>query len=808
MSHKSFGLLIGWTLLIAISLMWNLRELDKSSLNNAAAVARASLAKDIGIRDWVASHGGVYVQPSAHTQPNPYLKVSDRDVTTSTGMKLTLMNPAFVLREVQEDSNRSKLDLSHLTSLKLLNPNNKPDPWEIKALKSFEQGNKERMEIAYIGNETYLRLMQPLPVKADCLRCHAVQGYKVGDIRGGIGASVKMRPFIERQSQRSFQLGLTHGLIWLAGFIGLAVMFVRENMALAGRVQTEIKLIELNTTLLESQRIAGLGSYILDIPSGIWESSEVMDQIFGIDQRYQHTVDSWLALIHPEDRAMMNNHLLNDVFAAGKSFDKEYRIIRFNDQASRWLHGLGKLEFDEQGRVLKMRGSIQDVTERVEATSAIYQLAYYDTLTRLPNRRLSFDKLKAAIDQSSEMQCYGAVLLLGLDNFKAVNDMLGHEYGDALLIEAAARMKLCVSDKDAVGRMGGDAFMVLLEGLDSDIEHASRKAAEIAEGIRRALAALYRLSNKEYASSASIGVSLYRGAALSASALLKHSEMAMYKAKESGRDAVRFFDTVMQVSIETHAALEADLRRAVPEQQLQLHYQLQVDSEKRPVGAEALVRWMHPTRGMVSPVQFIPLAEESSLIIEVGDWVMVTACRQLAVWAAAEHSKHLTLAINVSARQFKQPDFVAKVKNLIHAHGLDASRLKIELTESVVLSDVAEVISKMHALKALRVRLSMDDFGTGYSSLSYLKQLPLDQIKIDQSFVRDMTSDQNDAVMVQTIIDLGKNFHLNVIAEGVETEAQVSLLKLYGCMAYQGYLFSKPVPIEQFETLLTHQMNA
>ena len=240
----------------------------------------------------------------------------------------------------------------------------------------------------------------------------------------------------------------------------------------------------------------------------------------------------------------------------------------------------------------------------------------------------------------------------------------------------------------------------------------------------------------------------------------------------------------------------------MPEEQLQLYYQIQVDRNQQSIGAEALLRWNHPTRGMVPPAQFIPLSEESVLILEIGEWVLNAACRQLAIWSGSELTRHLTLAVNVSGQQFKQRDFVEKVAGILQLYQADASCLKLELTESVVLNDVTDVISKMQALKGLRVRLSMDDFGTGYSSLSYLKQLPLDQIKIDQSFVRDMTSDQNDAVMVQTIIDMAKNFGLNVIAEGVETEAQKLLLEQLGCLNYQGYLFSKPLPIEQFELLL------
>jgi EAL domain-containing protein (putative c-di-GMP-specific phosphodiesterase class I) len=283
---------------------------------------------------------------------------------------------------------------------------------------------------------------------------------------------------------------------------------------------------------------------------------------------------------------------------------------------------------------------------------------------------------------------------------------------------------------------------------------------------------------------------------------MKHSDLAMYQAKDSGRNAVRFFDPEIQRSVESRVIIEADLRRAVAEQQLCLYYQIQVDNHHRPLGAEALVRWIHPVRGMVSPAQFIPVAEESSLIIEIGHWVLVTACRQLAEWAKDEFTMKLKLAVNVSAKQFRQHDFVAQVGNALRDHGVIPSRLKLELTESVVLNDVTDVVAKMYALKALGVRLSLDDFGTGYSSLAYLKNLPLDQIKIDQSFVRGVATDQNDAVMVKTIVDLAHNFRLNVIAEGVETQSQLDFLKQNNCMSYQGYLFSKPVPIEQFEALL------
>jgi len=457
---------------------------------------------------------------------------------------------------------------------------------------------------------------------------------------------------------------------------------------------------------------------------------------------------------------------------------------------------------DQAGEVSHYVGISSDISQRKLAEEEIYSLAYYDTLTKLPNRRLLQDRFNLALAASERSGIYGVVLFLDLDKFKTLNDTLGHGFGDLLLIEVAARIKSCVREIDTVARMGGDEFVVLIEDVSADAEEASQKAAHIAEKIRSALVQPYFLEGQEQHSSPSIGVCLYRGRAESVDSLLKHADMAMYQAKASGRNTVCFFDPVMQKAVEGRVALEADLRRAVSLQQLHLYYQIQLDNEHRPLGAEALLRWVHPARGMVSPAQFIPIAEETLLIIEIGQWVLETACRQLKLWEQHARTRDLTLAINVSAQQFATHDFVAQVTAMLRKHRVDPSRLKLELTESVVLEDVRGTVEIMHALKGLGVGLSMDDFGTGYSSLSNLKLLPLDQLKIDQSFVRDITTDPNDAVMVQTIIGLARNFRLNVIAEGVETESQLEFLKINGCMAYQGYLFSKPVPVGEFEALL------
>ncbi len=353
-----------------------------------------------------------------------------------------------------------------------------------------------------------------------------------------------------------------------------------------------------------------------------------------------------------------------------------------------------------------------------------------------------------------------------------------------------------------MARLGGDEFVVLLGDLAEEAEDASQKAAYIAENIRATLALPYKLNEHIRHSSPSIGVCLFKGSEIPVDTLLKYADVAMYQAKDAGRNTVHFYDPQMQQIVEIRAAQEFDLRSAISEQQFELYYQIQVDNTGRPLGAEALIRWSHPQRGMISPAQFIPIAEESSLIIDIGYWVVEAACRQLVQWGKHDFSSELELAVNVSAKQFSQPDFVEKVADYILKYGVNPRRMKLELTEGVVLNNIDNVVAKMHSLKALGVKLSLDDFGTGYSSLSYLKKLPLDQIKIDQGFVRNITVEQKDAILVQTIIDLAQNFGFNVIAEGVENKSQLEFLKHHDCMAYQGYLFGKPVPVEEFEALL------
>ena len=454
------------------------------------------------------------------------------------------------------------------------------------------------------------------------------------------------------------------------------------------------------------------------------------------------------------------------------------------------------------GSITHYVGTFSDITRDSEAEAEIHRMAYYDPLTHLPNRRLLMDRLGQALAASRRSGQHGALLFLDLDNFKTLNDTRGHDVGDLLLIEIAQRLNASVREGDTVGRLGGDEFVLMLEDLSEDVQEAILQASLVGMKVREAIALPYLLKGVDFTCTTSIGVSLFCSHDVSAEDLLKHADLAMYHAKKNGRNTLCFFDPDMQAKLVEHSALESDLRHALERRQLRLYYQIQVNSARRAIGAEALLRWGHPERGLVSPAQFIPLAEETGLIVPIGLWVLQTACAQLRDWSGKPATRDLQLAINVSARQFRQPDFVEQVQRAFSATGINPARLKIELTESLVLDNVSDTITKMRAIKALGVSFSMDDFGTGYSSLSYLKQLPLDQLKIDQSFVRDLATDPNDAAIVRAIITMGQTFGLNVIAEGVETEAQHEFLNLNGCHTFQGYLFGRPLPPEVFEKFL------
>ena len=453
-----------------------------------------------------------------------------------------------------------------------------------------------------------------------------------------------------------------------------------------------------------------------------------------------------------------------------------------------------------RGETTHYVATMTDIAERRRAEQEIETLAYYDRLTGLPNRRLFLDKLRRALADGLRSGRKGALLFIDLDNFKQLNDTSGHEVGDQLLIEVAQR--LIANIGGAAARVGGDEFVVLLENLSEDPREAAKLAQETGERLLAALARPYALASRLAHSSPSIGVVIFCDETTTSDELLKQADIAMYEAKAAGRNTLRFFDPDVQAALAARSESEEALRVAIGDEQFVLHYQPLVDTDGEWTGAEALLRWAHPERGLVAPGEFIPLAEATDLIIPMGRWVLRTACEKLRAWADERASSSLHLSVNVSARQFNRADFVAEVEAALRASGAPADHLMLELTESVVLDDLDRAVDKMKAIRALGVGIALDDFGTGYSSLAYVARLPLDQIKIDRCFVRNLPTNANDAAVAHTIITLAESLGLSIVAEGVETEGQRKFLEQHGCPSFQGFLFAKPLPIAEFEARL------
>ncbi len=563
------------------------------------------------------------------------------------------------------------------------------------------------------------------------------------------------------------------------------VVYLRES----GVMQAELRVA---ATAFESQQ----GMLITDAQQTILRVNRAFTEITG----YQAT-----EVIGKNPRLLQSGHHDAAFYAAmwdsiqrhGLWQGEVWSRRRNGEMFPAWL--LITAVKDDAGTVTHYVGTFADITARKQAQDEINQLAFYDPLTGLPNRRLLLDRLGQALASSARSGRQGALLFIDLDNFKDLNDNRGHHIGDLLLQEVGLRLGACTREGDTTARLGGDEFVVMLEDMSPSVAEAAAQARMVGEKVLFTLNQPYHLAGFAHRSTPSIGITLFFGHQAPIDELLKRADLAMYQAKAAGRNTLRFFDPDMQAVACARAALESDLREAIQKNQFLLYYQAQVDRNNQPFGAEVLLRWQHPQRGMVSPGEFIGLAEESGLILPLGHWVLETACRQLTAWAGDARLAHLTISVNVSARQFRHPHFVDGVLAVLEHTKARPDRLKLELTESLLINDVEDIITKMVALKEIGVGFSLDDFGTGYSSLSYLKRLPLDQLKIDQSFVRDILTDPNDAAIAKMVIALAQSMGLSVIAEGVERHEQREFLARLGCHAYQGYLFGRPLPLADFE---------
>ncbi len=500
------------------------------------------------------------------------------------------------------------------------------------------------------------------------------------------------------------------------------------------------------------------------------------------------------------DEPALQKRIWNGVAAHGAWQGEVWQLRKGGGRFPCWL--VVTAVRDAAGEVTHHVCALTDITERKASEQEIRNLALFDFLTQLPNRRCLMDRLQHALAASARTGQCGALLFIDLDNFKDLNDTLGHNVGDMLLQQAARRFVGCVRESDTVARLGGDEFVIMLENLSDDTELAAEQARTIGAKLLARQNEPYVMGPHQHSCTSSVGITVFRGEQESLEDLLKQTDLAMYQAKAAGRNTMCFFDPAMQTVVSARAALDADLRQGLSLQQFMLHYQPQVDAEGHITGAEALLRWQHPVRGLVPPMHFIAAAEASSLILPLGAWVLEQACTQLVAWSRHPATAALELAVNVSPRQFYQTDFVEQVMGALVRSGASPRLLKLELTEGLLLDDVEASIAKMALLKAAGIGISLDDFGTGYSSLAYLKRLPLCQLKIDRSFVRDILHNADDAAITKTILTLADSMGLSAIAEGVESLEQKNYLARQGCRAFQGYLFGKPLPVSDFEALL------
>lgn len=573
--------------------------------------------------------------------------------------------------------------------------------------------------------------------------------------------------------------------------VASGILMAIHDLSHARKIEEELR--ESEETLNRAQSVAHVGSWKMNIATQATSWSDEVYRIFDLPIGSPVSVDTCFDVIIPEDREFIVN-AWNQALE-GEPYDVEYRVT--TSKGIRWVRDRAEIILDSDGKAQVGIGTVQDITDSKENEARIEFLAFHDPLTGLPNRLLAKDHLEMAVAYSSRVNSRVALLFLDLDNFKTINDSLGHTVGDALLKAVAMRLRDSVRNTDTISRQGGDEFLVLLpDTSDTDA------ITVIAEKVVLALSTPFEIQGQHLSTSASIGIAVYPDDGSDFDTLLKKADTAMYQSKKAGRSTYRFYTEQMNIEVVEHHLMRTGLVQALARNEFVLYYQPQIDlASGTVIGAEALIRWMHPERGLIPPGLFIPIAEDSGHILPIGEWVLREACRQAVAWQQAGLPE-LVIAVNLSAVQFKRGDLVMSVSSALADSGLKPELLELELTESILIQDAEGILDTVHRLKALGVKLSIDDFGTGYSSLSYLSRFAVEKLKIDQSFVRDMTSNPGNAAIVRAIIQMAKSLNLKTIAEGVEVEDQLSQLRLYHCDEAQGYHFAKPMPADEFARFL------
>ncbi|RAU21600.1 signal transduction protein [Paramagnetospirillum kuznetsovii] len=783
--------ILAWTLLLGGSLWWNVEQQESIAFGLALNSARSAFDKDVAYRAWASGHGGVYVDPTEKTPPSPWMAhLPDRDLVTTEGRQLTLMNPAYMLREMMQDYGDLYGIKGRIVGIVYLNPNNEADSWEADAIRAFETGKEaERLAVSDIDGQSYLRLIKPFIMEQSCQKCHGHLGFANGSVRGGIGVSVPMAPYknAERDAVRS--VTASHGGLWLLGLAGILTIGRRSASRLVDKAMAE----EENRLAAHVFRYALEATIITDGRGRILRVNPVFTELTGFAADEVIGGNPRILRSDHHDEAFYRE-MWHSISTTGRWQGEIWNRRRDGSIFVAW-ESIVAVKGDD-GEVRYFIGSFSDITEQVEAQRHILHLAHYDMLTGLPNRVLFQDRLERAVVHALRHDRQAALLFIDLDGFKKVNDTMGHRAGDDLLKEVAKRLCHCVRMTDTVARLGGDEFTIILDEIVSPGD-----AAMIADKILAELALPVVIDGREVFVGASIGISVYPEDGKSGEDLLKHADTAMYQAKAAGKGRHNFYSAEMTQREERRLEMESALRLAVEEAQFDVHYQPKACLRSGVItGFEALARWTHPTFGPVSPADFIPLAEEIHLVERIDMLVLRKACRQGRVWLDSGHQ--LSMAVNLSGGDFRDGDLAQKVAQVLAETHFPADRLELEITETFVLDLGERQREVLDSLKRLGIRLAIDDFGTGYSSLSYLKRLPVDTLKIDRSFVRDLARDSRDMMLVGSIIGIAHSLGLKVVAEGIEESDQQIILLTQECDEMQGYLLAKPMPADQVKIFL------
>lgn len=785
---KLILLLAFWTIAVVGSLAFNIYSSYQETLVNAGVAAQATINRDISFRNWAAEKGGVYIHPSESTPSNPYLVHEQKDITTKDGQALTLLNPAYLIRDIQESLPNHAGVGTELVSSDPINPVNMADEWEAKALENFAKQPEIFTGVSEMNGKPYLRQIQPFYVEQACMTCHAHQGYKIGEVRGGITASIPLEPYLSSYKLRKKELLTTHLGVWLFGFIGLSAGFMRERKGakLQSHYLTELQLAaEVFDQSYEGILITDANAIIVDLNASFERMSGYSRaEILGKNPRILNSGRQG-----PEIYLAMWQGLLEKGFWQGEIWNK-----RKDGEFYAVVLSISAIYDDATPpQVRNYLALSADITHIKDNESKLQHLAHYDGLTGLPNRLLLTERIQQAMRRADENDDVLALIYLDMDGFKAVNDKYGHDVGDQVLIKLSQRLLKTIGKKDTLARIGGDEFVLLVTQLTSD-----KDSEVLLNTLLDSVSKTILIDGQLLKLSASVGVSFYPTDKVDAEQLLRHADQAMYTAKQSGKNCYSIFDTQVDEVIRNLSAQIKEVQQALDNNEFELFYQPKINSSNNQlIGAEALIRWNHPKKGLLAPGQFLPEIKNHVIMLDVGRWVMRTALELLDRWQ--KEGINCPVSINMNSELLQEDGFIKELCQLLAEYpSVDPASLEVEVLETTAVEDFLKVSEALLGIQKLGVQVSIDDFGTGYSSLSYLKHLPVNTLKIDQSFVRDLLNDSDDLAIVQSIISMAEAFKLKVIAEGVETELHSTKLLELGCQQVQGFGVSRPLPLNEF----------